>query len=184
MGQINLFAATLTPTMRDFLGGSGDEALRRIGAIRALDEREHPHVQCIDDALEHSYVILEVAAPLLMADVVWLLRGILYEEYPCDDKQLLMRYAIARVLNPEADVLNKNIRIRRAVDEKNKDAEWAAIQAFRRTLEHGRMAFRYLKEHRDASSSTHFEVVRYGDVIMIEYNHVNLPKKPRETPEP
>lgn len=183
MGQINLFAATLTNTMRDFLADSGDEALRRVGAIRVLDEREHPHVHCIDDALEYSYVLLEVAPPLLMKDLEWLLRGILYEEYPCDDKPILMRYAIARVLNPNADVLNKNVRIRRAVDEKNKDAEWAAIQSFRRTLEHGRMAFRYLKEHRNAKESTHFEVFRHGDVIMIEYDHANLPKKPREPKE-
>lgn len=180
MGQINLFAAILTPTMRDFLADSGDEALSRIGAIRVLDEREIPHVQCVDDALEHSYVLLEVAAPLTKKDVEWLLRGILYEEYPCDDKQLLLRYTIARVLNPEVDVLNKNIRLRRAVDEKNKDAEWAAIQTFRRTLEHGRMAFRYLKEHRDTKQSTHFEVFLHGDVILIEYDHANLPKKPRE----
>lgn len=184
MGQINLFAATLTNTMRDFLANSGDEALRRVGAIRVLDEREHPHVQCIDDALEHSYVLLEVADPLEMKDIEWLLRGILWEEYPCDDKPLLMRYAIARALNPNVDIMNKNIRIRRAVEEKNKDAEWAAIQLFRRTMEHGRMAFRYLKEHRDARKSTHFEVNRVGKIILIEYDHANLPKKPRESKEP
>jgi hypothetical protein len=178
MGQINLFAATLTDTMRDFLANYPDDALQRIGAIRVLDTREHPHVYAIDDSLEYSYVLLEVAPPLQMKDVEWLVRGILYDEYACDDKAILMRYAIDRVLNPNVDVLNKNIRIRRSVKEENKETEWPAIQAFRRVLEHGRMAFRYLKEHR--RKDTHFEVFRHGDVIMIEYDHHYKPKKRRE----
>jgi hypothetical protein len=166
MGQINLFASKLTDTMRDFLSSYEDNKLWFITTVRYLEQDPYPHVDAIDDRLAHNYIIVEVTAPLEWNDITWLLRGIVYNEYECDNRKTLMRYAIERILNPGVDVIKNRRHLNRKVEG---DAQWDKVTEFRRLLEVVAMAFRHFKK--DFKNEKAFiSVERHGNVLLIEYD--------------
>jgi hypothetical protein len=166
MGQINLFASKLTENMRDFLSGYEENKLWFVTAVRYLETDPYPHVNAVDDRLDHNYILVEVLAPLEWNDITWLLRGIVYNEHECDNRKTLLRYAIERTLNPGVDIINKRRHLRRQV---NGDTEWAKVAEFRRLLEVAAMAFRFFKK--DFKNEKAFiDVQRHSNVLLIEYD--------------
>lgn len=171
MGQINLFAPTLTTPMGDFLAQYKDGLLRDVGAIRILEEKEFPHSFLACEACELSYVLVEVAAPLAYTDIDWLYRAIICDEFEYT-KGLAMRHSIERCLNPPG---TKNPR--RKVDENSN--EWERIRDFRKCLEVPALALRHFKStFRDGGT---VNVEKHETILVIEYDSLPLPPRRART---
>lgn len=165
MGIINLFAHTLTEPVADFLAGYREGLLHLVSAVRVLDEKPFPHSYIKVAALNRSFIVVEVADPLLYADIDWLYRAVIVGEYEYN-KSSAMRYSIERCLNP---IGTRNPR--RKVES---EAEWERIRAFRRKLEVPMLALKHLKDtfldsHEDGSAPF-LKIEKHPNVLVIEYD--------------
>jgi hypothetical protein len=159
MGQINLFASTLTDTMTDdhgFMGGK----LYKVSIARYIDERQNPHAYAFDDSLEYNYIMAEVAAPLTWDDFNWLYGRIVGGDGDFN-KSTAWRYSIERTLNaPGARQLRRKVE---------SDSEWARVKEFRRILEAPALAFMHFKRTFTEKPGQYLEVHKVGKVLVIEY---------------
>lgn len=171
MGQINLFAPNLTDTMNEFLAQYKAGQLRDVGAIRILEEKEFPHSNILCNIVPYSYVLVEVAAPLTYADIDWLYRSIISEEWVYE-RGVAMRYSIERCLNPPG---TKNPR--RKVNENSN--EWELIREFRRCLEVPALALRHFKQTYRPDGMVNVE--KHGHILVIEYDALPLPPRRART---
>ena len=169
MGQINLFASTLSDTMKEFINGNGtttgylDGKLWKVSLSRVLDERLFPHAYAIEDTLEYNYVMVEVVDPLTWDDITWLYKCIVTEEWEFN-KSSAWRYSIERTLNaPGARQLRRKVE---------SDAEWVRVKEFRRILEAPALAFQHFNRfyQKDTTQGPgHLQVTKSGKVLLIEY---------------
>lgn len=158
MGQINLFAPTLTDTMHDFIIEHREGLLRPIGAIRILEEEGRLRCHLSVHALDYSYILMEATDPLIFEDINWLYRGIVAAEFEYD-KRKAFRYAVERALTPPG-AERKRTRM-------ENDAEFEIVQRFRQCLELPAMAWRhYQKTHQPGG---HINVERHNAILVIEY---------------
>lgn len=171
MGQINLFALTLTDPMSEFLRTYKEGALRHIGAIRMLEpalpeEEAKPRCHLNIADYEYNYIIVEVADPLAWNDIDWLYRRVVAKEFDwgkltaAEAKKATMRYAVERALTPPGAK-----RPRTKVDG---DAEWPIVTKFRRCLELPAMALKHFSDTCDMDG--HIKVDRLGSMLVIEYS--------------
>lgn len=182
MGQIHLFASTLTPVMRDFLVEYEDGKLHPVAMVRVLDEHPYPHSQIICAALEYNYIVVEVSDPLQWRDLEWLHSAIVRKRFEFD-RWNAKRYSIDRALN-----LPAGQKGRRYVAN---EEQWAKINHFRRLLELPALALRLLEETH--TEGDHVRTRRYdvdasaespaGRVLLIEYEGTTVEQPPRRPGE-
>lgn len=154
MGQLNLFAISLNDKVRQAIINYKGNILWKVALARMLSESTNPYSYAFENSLEYNYIVIDIEPPLTNADVMWLFRGIMFEEYPCEDKQILLTYTIERVLNPDVTGHRNGRHLRRQV--KSQD-EWKQVNIFRRALEVVAMGFRHLKKDA-AANGAHIEV--------------------------
>jgi hypothetical protein len=176
MGQINLFSATLTPAMRDFINAYDDGKLFKVMIVRELDANPRPHAYAIDDNLDYSYILLEQSAPIIQDDIDWIYNGIdtgaWQRGYPIKEGQserewersVTLRYSIERTLNPPGKQ-NKRFRV-------GSEEEWERVKEFRRHLEAPIMAFKHYKKNWQPDGHLHVNKTKLSptsSIILIEY---------------
>jgi len=166
MGQINLFASTLTAVMKEFINGNTDTGtpgwhdgkLYKVSIARYLDERQFPHAFAYEDTLEYNYILVEAIEPLTWDDFNWLYGRIVGGSGEFN-KSTAWRYSIERALNkPGARQLRRKVE---------NDLEWAKVKEFRRILEAPALAFLHFNE--TYLKGSHLEVYKPGKVLVIEY---------------
>lgn len=176
MGQINLFASTLTDSVRDFINQYQDGLLWKVSLSRVLDERDFPHAWAYENKVEHNFILMEVSEPLIQEDINWLYCCIIDNKWEFT-RQRAMAYAIERMLNPTPQELKEHPHLKRAIrrDPKN-DVEWDRIRNFRRLLEAPAIAFRHFKK--TYVEGGFLEVHRHDPILMIEYDGIDVPFRP------
>lgn len=168
MGQINLFASTLTPVMRDFLVNYMSGDLHPVAMVRVLDEHPYPQASIVCAKLAYNYALVEVSDPLQWRDVDWLYRCVVQKEFEFD-RWSAKRYSIDRALN-----LPSGQHGRRHIEN---DAQWAKINEFRRQLELPALLFKHLNQ--TYTNGDHMDVQRLDHILLVEYEGEIIPTRPR-----
>lgn len=178
MGQIHLFASTLSPVMRDFLVEYEEGKLHLVAMARVLDENPYPHAQIIEAKLPYNYILAEFSDPLEWRDLDWLHASIIRKRFEFD-RWNAKRYSIDRSLG-----LPPGQRGRRNVEN---EEQWTQINHFRRLLELPALALKHLEQTHvegDHIATKKFDVetldgTEKGRVLMIEYEGEMVTQRPR-----
>ena len=178
MGQIHLFASTLSPVMRDFLVEYEEGKLHPVAMARVLDDNPYPHAQMVVAKLEYNYILAEFSDPLLWKDLDWLHASIIRKRFEFD-RWNAKRYSIDRTLG-----LPPGQRGRRNVEN---EEQWAQINQFRRQLELPALALKHLEQ--TYTEGDHILTKRFdcetidgsekGRVLMIEDDGAMVTQRPR-----
>jgi hypothetical protein len=174
MGQINLFASKLTPTVSSFLRDYMDGDLQVVGMIRALEEKEFPHSNIVVAKLQYSYVIVEVADPISYNDISWLYRAIMTGEFPCDTPAAVEEFRVAAMKHSIERCLNVG-QVKSPRRKVENEDEWRRIREFRKLLEVPVLALKHLNQTNDKAG--HCRVDRTQDVLVIEYDAIHTPSR-------